>query len=101
MTNNHKRQTQAQKPNRIFITAHNYDLIYFAIIFNIDTYTSKQSKREITDVAKSNSEIFNIIGAVVIDTHQRTQTEKTLFFIKYRIETCMKKIGKQRFFSLC
>ena len=45
---------QAQKLNRIITTAHNYDSVCFAIIFNIDIHTSKQSKRKLTDITKAN-----------------------------------------------
>ena len=92
---------QAQTPNRIFTTAHNYDCVCFAIIFNIDIYTSKQSKRAIRDITKSNGKIFNVISAVVIDMHKRTQTEKTLFLSNTATKLTLKKIVKQRFFSLC
>ena len=39
----------------------------------------KQSKRALVSINKSNGEIFNVIGAVVIDIHQATQTEKRCF----------------------
>ena len=52
-------------------------------------------------ITKQNSEILNVIGAVVIDINQRKQTEKTLFFINYSNETVIEKMVKQRFFSLC
>ena len=70
----------AQTRNTIFPTAHNYDSVYFAIIFNIDIYTSKQTKRAITNTSKSNGEISNVIDAVVMDMYKRTQTEKNCFY---------------------
>ena len=61
----------------------------------------KQSKKGITDIDKSKDEIFSAIPALVVDIYQRTQTEKTLFFIKYSKETTIKKIYQTTFFSLC
>ena len=52
-------------------------------------------------MAESNGEIFNVIGVVVIDTHQRTKIEKTLFLSNIATKVALKKIAKQRFFSLC
>ena len=95
---------QAQNPTEYIFTtaaAHSDDLVYLAITFNIDLYTAIQSKIATTSINKPNGEILNVISAVVIDIHQRTQTEKRLFFIKYSNETGIEKIAKQRFFSLC
>ena len=68
---------QAQTTNTISTTALSDDFIYWPIIFNIDIHTSKQPKKAITDIGKSNDEIYSVIGAVVIDIHQRRQTAKT------------------------
>ena len=73
MANNHKQKFKQTT------TTHNNDSVYFVIISNIDIYKSKQSKIAITYVNKSNREIFTVIGALVIDIHQQTQTGKTLF----------------------
>ena len=78
MANNHK-QKFWQTTNRLFITTHNYNSVYFVIIFDIDVYGSKKSKRATTNINKSSGEIFDVIDALVVDTYQRTQTEKTLF----------------------
>ena len=55
----------------------NDDFAHLTITFNIDIYTSTQSKKTVTDIGKSNDEIYGVIGAVVIDIHQRTQIAKT------------------------
>ena len=65
--------------NRILITAHNNDPVYFGIICDIDMYKPKQCTRPTTSIDETNNEIFNVIGAIVIDIYRRTQTEKTLF----------------------
>ena len=67
---------------------------------NSNIYESKQSKKAITDINESNGEIFGVISAVVIDIYQRTQTEKTLFFIKYSKETTIKEIYQTTFSQL-
>ena len=51
-------------------------LVYLDIIFNIDIYKWKQAKKALSSINESNTEIFTVVGAVVIDTHERTQTEK-------------------------
>ena len=66
------------KTNTLSITTHNCDSVYFGIIFDIDIFNPKQSKTAITSINKSNSETFTVIGALVVDICQRTQTEKTL-----------------------
>ena len=43
---------------------------------NIDIYKRKQSKKAPSSINESNTEISTVVGAVVIDTHQPTQTEK-------------------------
>ena len=62
----------------ILVTAHvhNDDSVYLDIIFNIDIYKRKQSKTAVSSINESNGEISTVIGGVVIDTHQETQTEK-------------------------
>ena len=55
---------------------HNDDSVYLDIILNIDIYKWKQSKKPPSTINESNTEISTIVGAVIIDTHQRTQTEK-------------------------
>ena len=87
----------------IFVTehVHNDDSVYLDIIFEIDIYKWKQSKRALTSINESNGEISTIIGAVVIDTHQPTQTEKCCFLQNTAMKIAMKKIIKQRFFKLC
>ena len=99
-SNNHKTKHKNRKE---YLAQNIITIAYISctIIFNIDIYTSKQTKRRIADVAKSNGEIFNVIGAVVIDTHQRTKIEKTLFLSNIATKVALKKIAKQRFFSLC
>ena len=92
---------QTQKPKRIFTTEHNYDSVYFAIIFNIDIYKSKQSKTSIPSINEWNSEIFNVIGAVVIDIHQRTKTEKTLSLSNIVTKVALEKNCQTTFFSVC
>ena len=67
------------RTNRICITAHNNDAVYFGITFDIDIYQPKQSKTATTSIKEPNSETFNVIGDVVIDIHRPTQTENTLF----------------------
>ena len=67
------------KTSRILVTAHNADSVYLDIIFNIDIYKSKQSKRASVSINEPNGEISTIVGAVVVDTHQGTQTEKCCF----------------------
>ena len=62
----------------LFITTHIYDSVYFGIIFDIDIYEPKQSKTATTSINKSNNETFTVIGTLVVDIYQRTQTEKTL-----------------------
>ena len=57
----------------------NDDSVYLNIIFNIDVYKSKQSKRASLSINASNGEIFTVIGAVIVDTHQATQTERCCF----------------------
>ena len=78
MTNNHK-ENFGKQTDTLFITTHSDDSVYFAIIFNIDIYESKQSTTSISSVNEWNHETFSVIGAVVIDIYQRTQTAKTLF----------------------
>ena len=41
---------QSQTTNRIFITAHSDDCVYFAILFNINIYESTQSKTSIPSI---------------------------------------------------
>ena len=65
--------------NRIFITVQNDDCVYFGIIYDIDIHWPKQSKKATISINEANAEISNLIGAVVIDIHQRTQIEKPLF----------------------
>ena len=88
---------QTNTQHSIFTTSHSNEFVYLPITFDIHIYISKQSKRETTSINKPNGEIFNVIGAVVIDIHQRTQTAKTLLFIKCSNETGIEKIAKQRF----
>ena len=71
--------------------------LYFIMCINI--YQLKQCKASISSGNEQNHEIFSVIGAVVIDIHQGTQTEKTLFFVKYSTRTGIEKIVKQCFFS--
>ena len=44
--------------------------------------------------------MLSVIGDVVIDIHQRTQTAKTLFFIEYSEEASIEKNYQTTFFSL-
>ena len=69
------------------------------MIFTIDIYQSKQCKTPTSSINEGNREIFSLIGAVVIDTHQRTHTEKTLSFIKYREEAIIEKNYQTTFFQ--
>ena len=55
---------------------HNDHSVYLDIIFNIDIYKWTQSKKAPSSINESNTEISTVICAVVIDTHQPTQTEK-------------------------
>ena len=64
--------------NRLFITTHSFDSVYFGIIFDIDVYKRKQSKTATTSINKWDSEAFTVIGTLVVDIYQQTQTEKTL-----------------------
>ena len=50
---------------------------------------------------KSSSETYMVIGALVVDIHQRIQSEKTLLFTKYRKETTIEKYSQTTFFQLC
>ena len=49
MTNNHK-ENFGKQTDTLFITTHSDDSVYFAIIFNIDIYESKQSTTSISSV---------------------------------------------------
>ena len=64
---------------------------------NSNIYEPKQSKKVVTDIDESNGEIFSVIDTLVIDIYQRTQTAKTLFFIKYSKETTIAKIYQTTF----
>ena len=90
-----------QTTNIIFITTLKYDSVHFAILFNINIYDPKQSKKAITDIDESNCEIFSLVAALVIDIYQRTQTEKTLFLSNTARKQPLKKFIKQRFLGLC
>ena len=48
-------------------------------------------------MAKSNGEIFNVIDALVIDTHQRTKIEKTLFLSNIATKVALKKLPNNVF----
>ena len=63
----------------MFITARNYDSIYFVIKFNTNIYDPKQFTRQITSISQSKCEFVNVISVVVADIHQRTQTGKMLY----------------------
>ena len=69
-----------------------FSSLYFIMCINI--YQSKQCKASISSGNEQNREIFSVIGAVVIDIHQRTQTEKTLSFVKHSTRTGIEKIVK-------
>ena len=84
-----------------YITAHSDDFAYSAITFNIDIYQSKQSKTSIPSINQQNPASFSVTGAVVIDAHQRTQTEKRSFLSNTARKQPLKKDIKQRFCSLC
>ena len=86
--------------NKICITAHNHDPVYFGITFDIDIYQPKQSKTATPSINEPKSETLNVIGAVVIDIHRRTQTENTLFdhFFHCHFRCCILKTTT--FFSL-
>ena len=88
-----------QTTNGIFITTHENDSAYFAILFNI--CEPKQSKEAITDIDESSSEIFSVVAALVIDIYQGTQTAKTLFSSNIARKQPLNKFIKQRFLSLC
>ena len=59
------------------LSQHSSDSVYFGIIFNIHIYKPKQSKTATTSINKSNSETLTVIGALIVNIYQRTQTEKT------------------------
>ena len=90
--NGKQRQTNIlEKTNRLSITTHRSDSAYFGIIFDIDIYHAKQSKTATTSINQSNPETFAVIGALVIDIYQRTQTEKTFLdsFFQWLFVCCI------------
>ena len=89
-----------QTTNTVCVTTHNDDFVYLTIIFNIDIYTSTPSKKAITDIDKSNDEIYSAIGALVVNIHQRTQTEKTLLD-NFSIPVQLRYLIKNNVFSVC
>ena len=93
-----RRQTST---NRICITAHNGDSVCFGITFDIDINEPKHSKKATTSINEPNDETFNVIGAVVIDIHRRTQTENTMFDHFFYCHFRCGILQKTTFFSLC
>ena len=79
------------------MAAHSDDCVHLSVVFNIDMYEPKQSKQATTSINESNNAIFNVIGVVVGDMRQRTQTEKRCFL---SIVTPLPKIVKQHV-SVC
>ena len=51
-------------------------------------------------INRPNGEIFNVIGAVVIDIHQRTQIEKTYFLSHTATKLTLQKLSNN-VFSVC
>ena len=89
-----------QKTNIIGVTAHNDDFVYITVIFNIYIYTSTPCKKAITDIDKPNDEIYSIIEALVVNIHQRTQTEKTLLD-NFSMPIRLRYLIKNSVFSVC
>ena len=69
-----------KKQQMKYLSQLKHDSVYFAILFSINIYDPKQSKKAITGIDESKCEIFSFVAGLVIDIYQRTQTEKTLFY---------------------
>ena len=67
------------------------------MLFDINIYESKQSKEVITDMDESNSEIFRVVAALVIDIYINEHKLKKVVFIKYSKETTIEKIDQTTF----
>ena len=68
---------------------------------NINIYTLNIPKTAISSINKWGGEIFIMIGVLVINICDGTQSEKTLFGIQYCYKIRIEKIYKQSFFTLC
>ena len=73
--------------NLIFITARDYDFIYFCVQFGIDIYRPKQFTRATITINELKREISKAIDVIVIGICQRIHTAKLLFVKNLVINT--------------
>ena len=85
--------------NTIFITAL-FNILYFGIIYDIDIHEPKQSKKATISINEANTEIFNLIRAVMIHIHPPTQIEKPLFDNFFHCNFHCSILQKTTFFSM-
>ena len=86
-----------------YVSQHIMMILYILVLHLILVFMNQNTLKThaTTSIIEPNAEVFNVIGAVVIDIHRRTQTENTLFDHFFHCHFRCGILQKTTFFSLC